>query len=195
MATDYLGIPIEVLRVRAGLAPDDATKDAQIDAAFGIALETLEIYLNRTLALGDYTETETHLAGGAISLRAYPLETVTSVQGDNGIDIAYHAEKQTGVIKLDVFVRYHEVTVDYTGGYSVLPGPLQLALLGTFDSVWASFASSGGASTIGKEIKATSIDGTRVEYNVGAVSESSGEFGVIPSNLLSMIDPYRRMFV
>lgn len=192
MAANFLGLTIETLRQHAGLAPSDASKDAEIEAAFLLALETLEAYLDRWLTLAAYTEQEVHVVGREISLKAYPLQSVESLKGDSGAALAYHAEKPTGVLKLDSFICYHTVDIEYTGGFQILPGPLQMALLATFDNVWAVYSptDSGGA----KEVKAMTVDGMRVEYNVSSTSASASAFGAIPASALSMLDPYRRVY-
>lgn len=190
---DYLGIPVETLRVHAGYAPDDATHDAEIDIAYGIALESVESYLDRILTSGDYIESFTHVAASALSLKAYPLQEVVSVVVDPGAsEPPFHKEDVTGLIKLDGHFAMHVVTVTYAGGYVKAPGPIMLALLATFDAVWASMQSA--SATVGKEVKATVVDGMRVEYfDPSAGSSSSAQsFGVVPSSSAQMLDVYRR---
>jgi hypothetical protein len=65
--------PIEDLRVRAGLLPNDATKDAALLAAGEVSLDLIEQYLDRRLLYSEYHEWDDKTFGTAL-LRAWPLD-------------------------------------------------------------------------------------------------------------------------
>lgn len=192
----FLGIPIETLRQHAGLMPNDASQDAQIEAAFSITVQVVSDYLDRILPYGVYTESEIHFSGSAMHLKAYPLDIIDVLVSNDAQEPLFHFEKNTGVIKLDGHKRYHELSCSYRGGYVKLPGTLAMVVLATFDVVWASLSASSGSAVVGKEIRATVVDGMRVEYfdpNANSAT-SSAEFGLIPGSMISMLEPYRRKF-
>lgn len=192
----FLGIPIELLRTHAGFDPADATHDAEITAAYDMSLEIIESYLDRKLASSSQTETFTHKVGRALSLIRYPLQEVESVVGDNGAAIPFHAEVSTGLLKLDGYFVHHEIIVNYAGGYVVAPAGIKLALLATFDNVWASISSSSSISGTG-EIKSIAVPdvGTISYFDSNQKSSSSFvDYGPLPSTVIGMISGYRREF-
>jgi hypothetical protein len=198
-ADKYIGVAIELLRVRAGLLPEDATKDAEIDAAFLVAVDALEMYLDRKLRFGTYTVVLTHFFGAVDSLRAYPIaqdkltkEPVVAVDVQH---IPFHVETETGLIRFDSYIRVHKLEIVYDGGYEVLPPTLALALLFTFSEVWANMTS--GAVAAGVVSRLTVPDVGTISYDTGSASAGAGlaDSGLIPSVAASMLQPYRRRLV
>lgn len=190
-----LGVPIELLRSRACLASSDDSRDVEITAAFTAALDTVGDYLDRELTKGEYTEIETHFSGSVMSLRAYPLESVSVVISGDGYEPPFHADKRNGQIKFDGHQSLHTLNCTYVGGYAVLPSTLMLAMLPVFDQVWALTSNAAGAVST-KEVKATVIDGTRIEYfdpNSSSSNNGATDLGVIPAATIEMLQPYRRM--
>jgi hypothetical protein len=198
-AQKYLGITLDSLRTRAGVLATDASKDAEIDIAFLAALDMMEVFLDRKLRFGTYTERLTHFFGAVASLSAYPIaqdkltkEPVVAVTPRHNI---FHVETETGLVRFDCYVREHQVEVVYDGGYEVLPSTLALALLLIFDAVWSSFA--GGAIATGVVSRVTVPDVGTISYDTGAASAGAGSSGdgLIPPTAASMLQPYRRRLV
>jgi hypothetical protein len=197
-ADKYLGIAIELLRVRAGLLPDDVSKDAEIDSAFLVAIDALEMYLDRKLRFGTYTDVLTHFFGAVESLRAYPIaqdkltkEPVIVID----TQVPFHVETETGLVHFDTYVRAHKMEIVYDGGYEVLPPTLALALLFTFSEVWAIVSS--GAVSAGVISRLTVPDVGTISYDTGSASAGAGlsDNGLIPSVAASVLQPYRRRLV
>lgn len=198
----YFGLTIEQLRVRVGLLATDATKDTLIDQAFAGALDAIEVYLDRKLTLDVYTETLTHFFGAVASLRAYPLamdpltyEPVVSIQ-EAGMALPFHADVETGLVHFDGYIRRHAIKIDYTGGYDTLPSGLMIAMLMAFDVMWSS-VNGGGAVGSGVVSRITVPDVGTISYSTGGGGGVTGynDVGLLPSTVVSMLEPYRRRLV
>lgn len=182
--------PVEleaVLRTRIGLAPEDNSKDALIGMAWDTAIEWAEAYTNRSLTAGDHTDEEIHYWGEAISLRAYPVKSVTSVIAD-GVELEkYHFDKLAGMLYFDRVRCAHTVTVSYNGGPEY-KGALLMALISMFDLAYDGL--DGGDIT--GRVRSTSIDGMRTDFAVSSndTDMSSG----LPSDVAAMLAPFRREF-
>lgn len=184
---------LELLRVRVGLAADDASKDATIELAYIAAVTWLEKYLDRFLEAGNFIERFPHFMGLAIHVKGYPVDNVNSLKAD-GRDINYHLDSPNGIIHLDGLGLGHEVEVDYTCTPD-MSGPIILALLSAFDQSWAAFSGAQSA-TVGGAIKQIAIDGMRVEYETGT-GASAGFGGIdqdsgLPEAMVAILAPYRR---
>jgi hypothetical protein len=188
------GVTMEMLRKRVGLVETDTSQDELIEASWIGATGLIEEYTDRWLVYGTYTEVITHFTGLTFPVKAFPISAVNFVRGDNTSDIAYHANKQTGVVYLDAYAAEHELSIEYDGGYQALPAAIMAVLLPTFDAVFASLGSSGGTSSAGKEIKSVTLDsvGTVSYFNSADASGSGESFGLIPSNLIGMLTPFIR---
>lgn len=197
-AQKYFGLTIEALRLRIKLPGTDASKDSDIDVAFLAATDILEVYLDRKLRLGSYTETKIHFFGTAVSLAAYPLAIdPTTLKPAVVLDpvIAFHADPETGFIHLDGYTWQHKIEVRYDGGYDVLPPGLLLAFLSIFDAVWGSMF-QGAAVGSGVVSRITVPDVGTISYDTGSTGGSGGgDAGLIPASAIAMIQPYRRRLV
>lgn len=188
------GIPIEGLRVRVGLLPSDNSKDLMIKDVFSASIGAIETYLNRILRFGNYTETFVHFAGKVVQLKAYPIERVDVVVAAVGVEPPYHVDKVAGDLHLDLFIRAHEFSVSYSGGYRSLPSDIILAVVATFDNVWSAVNASAGAVSGTGEIKSISVpDVGTISYQSAGVS-ASGKAGVgyIPGSVIELLTKYRR---
>jgi hypothetical protein len=188
------GISIESLRSRAGLPQSDVSKDALINEAFSSAIGVLETYLNRILRFGNYTETFVHFAGKVAPLKAYPIDRVMVVICATGFEPSYHIDRVVGDLHMDTFVRAHELSVSYSGGYRAFPSDLALAAIMTFDNVWAALNSSAGAVSGAGEIKSISVPdvGTISYQSAGAASGGKAGLGYIPGTVIDVLSKYRR---
>ena len=177
-------IAIEQLRVRVGLLDNDASRDADILIARSYAQGIVEEYLDRWLDEGTYTEEFIHITQNTVSLKAYPIIAITSVQREDGSDIEYHIDARNGIVHFDGFVRDHRVVVVYDGGYGVqfaIPGGVEMAILMMFDHAWETFIKVAGSSSVGGGvIKSIQSDGARVDFDVSGDSGSGA--GIDPGS-------------
>lgn len=184
---------MELLRARVGLPAGDTSKDAQIVQALTLAYEWLETYLNRCLVPGTYIETFTHLVGYTLSLSAFPVSVVNSVENENAQPVTYyHLDYGNGILHFDGFARAHQLTINYT--MDTPPAALMVAILAVFDLLWASLFGSGSA-VAGGVIKSIASDGARVEFAVESSSGSSGAIDPItglPMSVLGLLHIFRR---
>lgn len=191
---------LELLRQKVGLQANDASKDQMIIVAWQGAYQWLEVYLDRFLDPdGVKSEVFTHVTGGTISLKGYPLQGIVSITDVYGNDItAYHYESTTGLIHFDGHVVSHELSVDYYMANPVT-GPLWLAVVQVFDQVWAGMQATGGAAALGAGVvKAVTSDGARVEYfdpssggdSAVGIDPGSG----LPAATVAMLAPYKREY-
>lgn len=178
------------LRARAGIPADDTSQDAQLTAAWSMAIALANRYTDRTLEHGAYKESFTHIVAGTIQLKAYPELSIVKVTPA----IKYHANIERGTLYSDGTVSEHEITIDYSGGYTVFPDDLMLAILNIFDVVYLNMTSAGGASVDGaiKSIKAGDMS---IQFDAGsgaAVNAGGGLGGAIPPIAEGILDTYIR---
>ena len=185
-------IDIDDLRVKVGLASGDASQDAAITTAYDAALDMIEAYLNRKLEFMADQEHFTHINGYTASLRRYPVTSVASVRPD----AKYHVERETGVLHFDGRVREHDLTVDYSGGFTptTLPAVIHLALLDTFKAIWDAAQGGGGQTGEIQSITAPDVGTIRFATSGGAAAAGSAGStgGLIPAYLLGMLSLFRR---
>lgn len=163
------------------------TQDVQLQAALDTALAWAETYCDRYFKYGPQEEIFTHTNGPTLSLKRYPIESI------NKGGPAHHFDADSGVVFLHDYNQKHQITVDYFGGYKTLPADLEMALWGTFDSVWSTMQSAGSAPVGGGAIKAISSDSQRIEYDTsgGAVVGVDSNSG-LPSMAAAILNSYVR---
>jgi len=182
---------LKVLRVRIGLDVDDATRDAELTAAWGMVTAWVEVFLDRWLVPGAYSEVFTHIARRVVSLKAYPITDVTSMVGDMGAQVmAYHVEKSNGLVHMDGFLLAHELEILYTAVPDV-DGPLLLAMLAVFDIVWTDLSATQPAGGDGP-VKAISSNGARVEFDLAAGGADIDAGSGLPQSVAYMLNLFRR---
>lgn len=193
MSAPYYGVPVELLRVRVGLQPADASRDVEIEASFTEAILSINDYLDRVLQLGDQSKTETHFRGTVISLPAYPIELVVKLIAD-GDSPEFHVDKSRGLIMLDSSIAAHVLAVDYRGGYDIFPADIQAAAIATFDNVWQFMNSTSIAASSTAVTKSLAVDGMRVDYFDPNKGTSTKEpVGYIPASVIDSLEGYRRI--
>lgn len=194
MATGFTNLSTVDLRTRASLQATDASRDTELDAVFGVALELVEQYLDRKLLKQQDQEHFVHDNGGTYSLHRYP---VASIDNDNGL-VNYHVDKAKGLVQLDGYNGNHDVTIDYTGGFDVLPGPLVMALLDAFEGVWRDTHSAPGAAAVGGTVKTVRMGDLSLTYagEGGATGAGRGLSlaAYMSQGALGILDLYKRKF-
>ena len=136
-------------KARLGIAVVDTTKDTLLSGAISAALSIAENYCDRKFLYAAESQKFNHFHGATMSLIRYPLVNVTSV-AKNGAGVSgYKVISSTGQIEFDHPVRHDELTVQYTGGYTVLPDDLLLALWRIFDVVWGAIPGGGAGGAVG----------------------------------------------
>jgi hypothetical protein len=182
---------LALLRARIGLPPGDTTKDAELTAAWAMVTSWVETYLDRWLVPGAYEEVFTHVARKVLSLKAYPVIAITEFLGDVGTQVVdYHVEKPYGLVHMDGFVISHELTVLYDALPDV-DGPIMLAMLSVFDSVWRDLSATEPSGGDGP-VKAISSNGARVEFDLSAGGMDIDAGSGLPTSVAYMLNLYRR---
>jgi len=184
---------LPLLRVRIGLPENDATKDAEITGAWKTAIALAEQYTDRYLTNATRREVFTHFAGETMQLRAYPVDTITKISGSV---VAYHLNKARGTIYFDGREVGHEITIDYSGGYSVFPSDLMLAILVLFDSVWLLMENPGAGAASSGAVKSVKAGDISIQYDTGGgatiASGGGGMGGAVPPIAQGILEIYRR---
>jgi hypothetical protein len=179
-------LDIEFYRERVGLQNTDNSKDADIEMAKQIAADLVDEYCDRWFAESLYTETFTHYSGETIQLKAYPVAAINSIKGAS---FKYHLDAIKGLINVDGWAHNHQIEIEYTGGYAVLPDAVQYATLMVFDAVWEGMQGQGSVSTGGiKNIKAGDIS---ITYDSSGSSDNTG--GAVPLTAIGILDKFMRV--
>lgn len=191
-------VTIEQLRVRIGLADNDATRDAEITEAMTAAFALMENYCDRKFDYAADKETETHFDGVTVSLRRYPIDHVISVKDYLLNDVArYHVDEKRGLVMFDDYrVTRHKLYIEYEGGYKPdeFPEDLIQAFYPIFDQLMATGGGGGGLAA-GAIQSVTLADVGTVRYATGAAAEAaaSGQ-GFLPASSAMLLDAYVRKF-
>ena len=108
------------------------------------------------------------------------------------LEVPYHIEKKTGRLVFDSRFYSHELTVNYSGGYAVLPADLEMALWRLFDSTWSVISATTSSAPVGGgAIKAISSQGARVEFDTSSAGSGMGGSGGLSDSFAnSILDLY-----
>jgi hypothetical protein len=197
----YFPIDPATLRVRAGLAADDDSRDNEITLAARLSQEMLEAYLDRELTFGKRVEFFTHDRGPTLTLAAYPVDGDVIVRGvdDSAIPDSFHVARSTGLVQLDWINGTHEIEVEYHGGFELPPAAIGTAILVGFDYVWANVINAAGMVQGAGAIKSLSVpDVGTVSFFDGSGASGDGGGDGAPAAFGAMSDllaPYRRRWV
>jgi len=187
-----LPVSVETLRVRVGLDSSDASRDDDINYASELSLSLMGNYCDRLFPEeADYEEIFTHKRGMSLSLIRYPITVVTSIIDSNGTVVsAYHTAAKRGIVNLDAYGCFHEVTVIYTGGYveGGFPADLLSAFYGIFDQEFAAIGTSSSSAVISS---VTVQDVGTVRFDTGGANDSSGA-AYLPTSAAAILDNYKR---
>jgi len=144
--------------------------DATLTRALGLALATLETYLDRPLEKAERTQDDYNV-GGVILLRAWPVESVATIDA-GGVPIAFdplRLDKRTG--RLGVPCWYGATSTKYTGGFEPMPIDLEHALWMIAAALVPAVQSAAGAEAGQPIIRVSTPDVGTVEF---ARASSSG---------------------
>lgn len=189
-------VPIEDLRVRIGLDPADASRDADITAASNLALSMMANYCDRYFdqVVGD-EESFTHLRAETAALKRYPIVEVTAIEDQDAraITTTYHLGRYTGTIHFDGHVRFHEMKVTFTGGYAEgeFPDDLLYAYYQIFDQQMEAI-DSGTSPSAANISSVTVADVGTVRYNADSIPTPEMGGGFLPPTARSILDYYKR---
>jgi hypothetical protein len=188
---------LQFLRLKAGLAAGDTSKDAAIQVAADATLAFMEAYCDRKFEYAPQTEVFTHITGDTVSLIRYPVDHVISVNRRSGSVPKYHIDKNTGLIFFDGALAVHQLTVAYEGGFNPLPDDLW----GVFYDVWANIfpatddpTKGYGAASAGG-VKAVAAGDLRITYDTGVSmggSAGGGLGGILSPFAATVLDLYKR---
>ena len=183
----------------------DGSADAAITASMNAALKIAERYCDRSFMYAHETARFYDITADHIQLRRYPLEQVMNVNKGLSGGLPYsHVHYAAGRIMFHGSKFIDQASVEYAGGYRVLPEDLELALWSIFGNVWNQSYNAGGGSvlptvTVG-EVKRKTVTGVgSIEYTTsadaaGAASGGGGASGgLIPDTALFVLDSYRRL--
>lgn len=186
---------IETARIRIGLEPTDTSKDAQLNVAMSASLNFAENYCDRKFMKQAESERFVHFSYCGVQLKRFPVESVEMVSADGNSFSDFHIDMPVGRITLDSRISAHILTVDYVGGYEVLPADLEMALWRLFDSAYANINNTGGSLGNG-QVKAISSAGAKIEFNVSGSSDAggSGTGGIGDGFTSSILDFYKRFY-
>lgn len=214
-------VTIEDLRVRIGLQPDDDSQDANLEAAADATLAILETYLDRKLEYQSDEQTF-FAPDRSILMRRWPIDygTVELIWYPNGAPdpvLLSGPSLMDSVVPNSNWIDYERgivfawpagvgfpLTVTWTGGFQTLPPDLLWAWWAAFDLIWASSptwggGSGGGSTGVAKRITLVGIGSVEFDTSATAGSTGSGStgydsapWGILPINVTSVLDRYRR---
>jgi len=197
----------DLLTAKARLNLLDTSKDALVTSALAATLALVETYCDRHFMQAVESEEFVLHQGTAFQVSRYPITSVASVADSNGnIDIytPYVVDKKAGIVFFDYTPYDRAVTINYTGGYTVLPPDLELAFWSVFDLVYPTFNVQAGGimqAPSGSVIKSVAIQGVgTITYDTsGAATASAGAGsnlgGLIPSSSAAILDLYSKQRV
>jgi len=186
---------IEDLRVRIGLDSADTSRDDEINAAKDSAWALMGNYCDRIFPLAtDIEEKFTHKVGMGLSLKQFPIVSITSIIDNLNNNItAYHEDALSGIIYLDFFGVFHFVTVLFSGGYdeNLLPADLLQAFLAVFDQEFE-LGEGGAVSSSGDISSVTVPDVGTVRYNTALAESGAAAGSYLPDRAKGILGNYLR---
>jgi hypothetical protein len=182
----------DLATAKARLGITGTAQDTLVQTAITTTLEIAERYCDRKFTYAAETVKFYHFLGETFFLPRYPVQDVIS---HTGLPDQMKVHHRLGTVELHYAQFIEEAEFVYTGGYSVLPADLELALWGIFNGVWPSI--NGGSSVAVGAIDSITIPdvGTIRYNNSGSSASSSASAG--NANVLgpyySILDTYRRV--
>lgn len=180
-------------RFKAWIAPATPTDD-QATAALVLALEQVELWLDRPLELLERIEDD-WVIDCLVRLRAWPVQELAAVTlAGHALDLEHVVlDRRTG--RLAVPGAGGHVVVTYTGGFDPFPAGLELALFIVAGELLPLASSAAGAELGGAVRRVTSPDAGTVEY--ANTTETAGRQadqllgGALPAQAESLLWRYR----
>ena len=153
----------------------DASKDDEIQLALDTALSVAENYCDRKFMFeSSVVEDFIFKTNESFAVERYPIDKINSSENESGqavTDNLYEIDQDAGLVRFAKGYPNQSFTVNYDGGYKVLPLDIELALWSIFDKIWAMTQSSTGGGVVVGGIESVAITG------VGSVKYSSGSSG------------------
>lgn len=175
-----------------------ATQDAEVQAVLDAALNLAERYCNRGFLYKAERVKFYDTSAGSLPMPRYPIDVVTKTSFTG----QYHVHKSAGTILIHDKSWWHnrDITVEYAGGYRVLPGDLEIALWEIFGNLWGRHSASltGAAAVAGTgAVQSITSDGATIRFDTSGGSATSSPTAVnfdtgIPFSAQSILDLYRR---
>ena len=134
---------------------EDASGEALYQIYLDAAEDIVEEYLGYDPVEADYTQTIEGTGTDTLPLRAKPVTVLTSVTIDGeSRDVADFTIDDNDIIDTtgNVFAEYSEIEIEYTAGWTTVPGIIQLTVMRI-----ASLLSQEAGENIG--VTSTSFDG------------------------------------
>lgn len=175
---------LDQAKIYLGIAPEDTSKDTQIQGVLDYTLSSVELLLQRNLPLAREHVVLHHVSTYKILLPRFPIANIHSIDGaDPPSDLKIHHD--VGWIEHASFYGAPEIDVDYEGGYAVFPEPLERALWEAFMSAWAGTDETTGGPPVGGgggvvegsgEVSSISLaDFGTVRFDVGSTSTGGAD--------------------
>lgn len=188
-------VPIDDLRIRAGLTAGDSSQDNEITGAYEVALSVIESYCDRRFELDTEEEVFAHSSGYSLQLKRFPIITVNSLSVNEPATAPdYHFQPDNGILFFDGLTTSHVITINYDGGYTELtcPKDLQLAVKSVFDLIWnlnqtvASDADEFGA------VKQAKIGDLSLSFDAAGSSALGLNDSFITPGSMQLLSAYKR---
>lgn len=165
-------------------------QDVLLQASLDAALSLAEKYCDRFFMFASERAKFYHVRGNSLFLRRYPVTDLIAMTPSG---LKYKLHMVTGIVEFHSATSEEEIVIDYSGGYSVLPPDLELALWQIFDSVWnLGQAAGGGGLAAGAIQSVTLADVGTVRYATGAAAaDAAAGASIIPAIAVNILDLYR----
>lgn len=193
-ATDSRLISIEAARVAIGLADDDTSQDAALQALIDQASAAIVSFIGQPLARQTYRETVwSRSASDSLMLSRFPVASIASV-GVDGADIdadGYRVDLATGIVhrrsptRCGPFWPAGETVVEYAAGYE-LPGDLPADIQRAAILMLRQSHSAGGRDPL---LRSEDTDGV-ASFTYFAAGSSA-----VPLEAQALLSPYQTVAV
>ncbi len=181
-------------------------QDALVTSALNAALAAAENYCDRRFLYKRDTVAFYDARSNKLLLDRYPIVSVNTIANKGSgslIDAStYHIHDWAGMVIFHGTPFFHELDIDYTGGYQTLPADLELALWIIFDAMWPLYSANsgggGGAGGVSGAISSISVpDVGTLRFDTGSSGSGTGggagAVGLIASSAINLLEPYRRI--
>jgi hypothetical protein len=181
----------DLATAKARLNITTTTQDAEVQMILDAALAYAEGICDRQFLYAAQQARFYYVQGSTLQVRRYPIDQVMNIS----LDVDHKVHRTAGRFEFPGWLHSQEVTIDFTGGYKVLPADLELALWMVFDSLWADHSGgAGGGLTAGAVESVTLSQVGTVRFATGASAQvDASAMGGIPPKAVSILDRYRRV--
>ncbi len=194
-----MAFDIVTARARVALAVGDTSQDAVLTGSLNVALAVIERYLNRNLTYSGQKEEHIKPHQSGFLVKRYPIDSVIKVTKDSGGGLItnFLVHNEAGIVEFDNSYWGRSITLEYTGGYKVLPADLEFALWLCFDAAHAA-SGAGGAVISAAGLESISIpDVGTIRLSAGGAVDggagSGGGVGLMNDLVIDLLEPFRRV--